>query len=229
MIVSEGARRKEGVEIQVPLAVPGVYDPGPLGFLEIHDEVKAIHQHVMAQSLEDLGCLYVNTRSLGHEGLWNVGSCGSLPGNPGGFDKMIEAIAVLEMPLDAARLRAEAKDPSAGAVVVFEGCARDHHEGKSVEGLAYEAFVPMALAELDRLRTEAIERFGLLRCLIHHRIGPVPITEAAVVLVTAAAHRREAFEAAVWIMDQIKARVPIWKRERYAQGAEAWVEGSERL
>jgi molybdopterin synthase catalytic subunit len=141
---------------------------------------------------------------------------------------MIDVIAVLEMPLDATRLRTEATDPSVGAIVVFEGCARDHHEGKDVEGLAYEAFVPMAMAELAKLREEALQRFGLTRCLIHHRIGPVPLTEAAVVVVTASAHRREAFEASMWIMDQIKLRVPIWKRERYRTGGDRWVEGTER-
>ncbi len=141
---------------------------------------------------------------------------------------MMAPVAVIEAPLDPPRLRAEATDPGAGAIVVFEGCARDHHAGLDVEGLAYEAYVPMAVAELERLRAEALERFSLLRCLIHHRIGPVPLTEAAVVVVTASVHRKEAFEAALWIMDRIKACVPIWKRERYAEGREAWVEGEGR-
>ena len=82
---------------------------------------------------------------------------------------MIPPIAVMDQPLDAAALRLEAQDPRAGAIVVFEGCARDHHEDRAVESLAYEAFVPMAVAELEKLRTEAMERFALLRCLIHHR------------------------------------------------------------
>jgi len=141
---------------------------------------------------------------------------------------MIEPVAVLEMPLDAFRLRAAATDPAAGAIVVFEGCARDHHAGLSVEDLAYEAFVPMAVAELEKLRAEALARFTLLHCLIHHRIGPVPLTQAAVVIVTASAHRKEAFEASIWLMDRIKERVPIWKRERYTGGGEAWVEGTDR-
>ena len=140
---------------------------------------------------------------------------------------MIHPIAVLEMPLDAVRLREAATDPAAGAIVVFEGCARDHHDGKPVEGLAYEAFVPMAEQELESLRREAMETFSLLCCLIHHRIGTVPLTEAAVVVVTASAHRKQAFEAAAWIMDRIKERVPIWKREHYSDG-EAWVEGTNR-
>jgi len=141
---------------------------------------------------------------------------------------MIPTVAVLESPLEAKALREAATDPRAGAVVVFEGCARNHHAGRIVEDLAYEAYVPMAMAELAKLRAEAMERFRLLRCLIHHRIGAVPLTEAAVVIVTASAHRQEAFESAIWLMDAIKERVPIWKRERYSEGDDAWVEGTER-
>jgi molybdopterin synthase catalytic subunit len=142
--------------------------------------------------------------------------------------KMAATIAVTEAPLDAAAVRAAAADPRAGAVVVFEGCARDSHEGRPVALLAYEAFVPMAEAELARLREEAMARFGLVRCLIHHRLGEVPLLEAAVVVAASSPHRREAFEAAAWIMDRIKERVPIWKRERYVDGAQTWVEGESR-
>ena len=141
---------------------------------------------------------------------------------------MTPLIAVTEAPLDAAAIRAAALDPGAGAVVVFEGCARDSHQGRPVRQLAYEAFVPMAEAELARVREEAVARFGLLRCLIHHRLGPVPLLEAAVVVAAASAHRQEAFQAAAWIMDRIKETVPIWKRERYGDGTETWVEGDAR-
>ena len=137
-------------------------------------------------------------------------------------------VRVQEAPLDAGALRAAAADPAAGAVVVFEGTARDHHEGQAVADLAYEAYAPMAEAELARLRGEAMGRFGLRRCFIHHRTGVVPLMEAAVVIVTASAHRKEAFEAAAWLMDRIKESVPIWKRERYREGGEAWVEGQAR-
>lgn len=137
-------------------------------------------------------------------------------------------IRVCEDALDAAGLRAAAADPAAGAVVVFEGTARNHHDGQAVADLAYEAFVPMAEAELAKLREAAMARFGLCRCLVHHRIGVVPLLEAAVVIVTAAAHRKEAFEAAAWLMDRIKESVPIWKRERYLEGGESWVEGTRR-
>jgi molybdopterin synthase catalytic subunit len=142
---------------------------------------------------------------------------------------MTAPITVTEAPLDAAAIRAEALDPRAGAVVLFEGCARDSHQGRAVALLAYEAFVPMAEAELGRLRDEAMAQFGLVRCLIHHRLGEVPLLEAAVVVAASSPHRREAFEAAAWIMDRIKDRVPIWKRERYTDGAQTWVEGEERF
>jgi len=141
---------------------------------------------------------------------------------------MAAQILVTEAPLDAAGIRAAALDPGAGAVVLFEGCARDSHEGRPVELLAYEAFVPMAEAGLAGLREEAMARFGLVRCLIHHRLGEVPLLEAAVIVAAASPHRREAFEAAAWIMDRIKERVPIWKRERYRDGGQTWVEGDSR-
>ncbi len=142
---------------------------------------------------------------------------------------MVSDVSIVDGPLDVQGIRASVTDARAGAVVLFEGCARDHHGGRAVEELAYEAFAPMAEQELAALRQEAVKRFGLCRCTIHHRTGTVPLTEAAVVVATASAHRREAFEAAAWIMDRIKERVPVWKRERYAGGAETWVEGDRRL
>lgn len=141
---------------------------------------------------------------------------------------MLPDVAVIDHGLDVAALRAALTDPAAGAVVLFEGCARNHHEARAVEELAYEAYPPMAEKELARLRSEAMAHFGLLRCVIHHRIGTVPLTEAAVVVGCASAHRQASFEAVGWIMDEIKKSVPIWKRERYLAGAEAWVEGVDR-
>ena len=112
--------------------------------------------------------------------------------------------------------------------MVFEGCARNHHRGRGVEELAYEAYGPMAEAVLSELREEAMKRFGLCACVVHHRVGTVPIGEAAVIVAASSPHRREAFEAAMWIMDRIKERAPIWKKERYVEGGAAWVEGETR-
>ena len=141
---------------------------------------------------------------------------------------MIPDVAVFDTPLDSIALRALVSDPAAGAIVIFEGTSRNHHQDQAVESLAYEAFIPMAEAELRRLRTESMSRFALCRCAIHHRIGTVPLQEAAVVIAVSSAHRKEAFEAAAWLMDRIKESVPIWKREKYQQGGDAWVEGAER-
>lgn len=142
--------------------------------------------------------------------------------------RLIPSIVLTNDRLDARAIREAATDPAAGAVVLFEGCARNHHEDRAVEELAYEAYVPMARAQLEAVAAEASARYGLLKVLVHHRLGEVPVTEAAVVVATASAHRAEAFQAAAWIMDEIKARVPIWKRERYQEGEAAWVEGVQR-
>jgi len=141
---------------------------------------------------------------------------------------MLSMIDVTDAILDAARIREAMLDPGAGAVVVFEGCARDNHQGRSVDLLAYEAYTPMALAELSRIREEAMARFALIRCAIHHRTGEVPLLEAAVIVGVSSGHRKEAFEAVAWIMDRIKESVPIWKRENYRDGEKAWVEGERR-
>ena len=142
---------------------------------------------------------------------------------------MIPWVAVQEGRLDTESLRSVMEDPHAGALVLFEGRARDHHEGRPVLELAYEAYVPMAERELALLRERAIERYGLTRCAIHHRIGVVPLAEAAVIVAASSAHRAESFQAAAWIMDEIKQRVPIWKREKYQDGSESWVECTHRF
>lgn len=142
---------------------------------------------------------------------------------------MIPWVLVQDGPLDPMALRSVMEDPHAGALVLFEGRARDHHEGRPVLELAYEAYVPMAEKELALLRERAIERYGLTRCAIHHRIGVVPLTGTAVLVAASSAHRAESFQAAAWIMDEIKQRVPIWKRETYRDGGESWVECTHRF
>ncbi len=126
-------------------------------------------------------------------------------------------------PLDPAALRRDASDPHAGAVVVFEGTVRDHHEGRPVLRLEYEAHQPVAQSEGRRILEEALERFDLDHAEAVHRLGLLQIEESAVVVLVAAPHRAEAFEACRFIIDQIKHRVPIWKKEFYADGTSAWV------
>ena len=114
-----------------------------------------------------------------------------------------------------------------GAAVLFLGTTRDHHEGQRVERLFYEAYEPMALAALAALETEAARRFPIASCAIVHRLGEVPIREASVAVIVVAAHRAAAFDAARWTMEELKRAVPIWKKERFAGGGDAWVKGHD--
>jgi molybdopterin synthase catalytic subunit len=110
-----------------------------------------------------------------------------------------------------------------GGVVTFVGVVRDTAEdGRSVLGLSYEAFEPMAIAEFERIAAEARERFGDLKVTIVHRIGELNAGDVAVAVVAAAPHRDAAFEACRYCIDELKRRAPIWKKERYADGQEHW-------
>jgi molybdopterin synthase catalytic subunit len=124
------------------------------------------------------------------------------------------------------RLLAAASRPDCGAIAVFLGTTRDHHQGRQVIRLAYEAYQPMALVALEALEREATRRFEIASCHIVHRLGDVPLTEASVVVVVAAGHRAPALDACRWAMDELKRSVPIWKKEFFAEGGEAWVEGT---
>jgi MoaE-MoaD fusion protein len=124
-------------------------------------------------------------------------------------------VRVTEEPLALDQLVARVSDPRAGAVVSFTGVTRQ------VAELDYEAYVPMAERQMERIVAEAIERHGLCAAAVEHRIGTVPLSEASVAIAVSAPHRAEAFAGAREIIDEIKARAPIWKRE---EGE--WVSGS---
>lgn len=116
----------------------------------------------------------------------------------------------------------------AGGFVTFEGKVRDHAEGRAVARLTYEAYPELAISEGNRLVNEAKAQFGLLEASVIHRVGTLEIGDVAVWIGVAAAHRREAFAACEWIIDQLKHRVPIWKHETFAEGGSLWV-GSDSL
>ena len=118
-----------------------------------------------------------------------------------------------DTPIAAAEVRAVVEDPGFGAILVFEGVARNHFEGRPVVGLAYEAYPEMAEAELARLAIVAAERWGAVKVAVLHRTGAVPPPEASVAVGVACPHRAEAFEAARWLIDTLKESVPIWKTE----------------
>ncbi len=132
---------------------------------------------------------------------------------------------LVETPIDVAALILAGSRPECGALAVFLGTTRDHHQGRRVATLSYEAYQPMALQALAAVEREAERRFAVARCLIVHRLGVVPPTAASVVVVVAAAHRGPAFDACRWAMDELKRAVPIWKKEQYVDGGANWVPG----
>jgi molybdopterin synthase catalytic subunit len=129
-----------------------------------------------------------------------------------------------EAPLPLADALAFLHDERAGGVCFFTGVARRWTEGRETTRLHYEAYERMAVSELARLAQEATERWPVVRCVLLHRLGEVRSGEASVVVGVACPHRAEAFEACRWLIDALKAEVPIWKREAFADGGVSWVE-----
>jgi sulfur-carrier protein adenylyltransferase/sulfurtransferase len=125
--------------------------------------------------------------------------------------------------LDPDALRADLADASCGGFAAFEGWVRNHNEGHAVTRLEYEAFAELAEKEGARIVGEAIERFGVTRAACAHRIGSLGIGDLAVWVGVSAAHRDEAFRACRYIIDEVKHRVPIWKKEHYVNGDSGWV------
>jgi molybdopterin synthase catalytic subunit/molybdopterin converting factor small subunit len=129
-------------------------------------------------------------------------------------------MTLTDQPIDVAALEAALARPAHGAVVTFVGRARDTaDDGREVLELEYEAYPEMAMAVLAAIADEAESRWGAA-VAVTHRTGIVPLGEAAVAIVTASAHRSEAYEANRYVIEAIKERLPIWKRERFADGTE---------
>jgi molybdopterin synthase catalytic subunit len=112
---------------------------------------------------------------------------------------------------------------AAGGFVTFEGRVRDHNNGRSVHGIEYEAYAEMAVREGEALIAETLQRFDVLAAAAIHRTGHLNVGDVAVWVGVAAAHRGEAFRACEFIMDEIKKRLPIWKKEQYTDGEREWV------
>jgi molybdopterin synthase catalytic subunit len=125
-------------------------------------------------------------------------------------------------PIDMAGLLAAAHHPGAGAVVLFSGEVRDNNKGLAVAFLEYEAYRPLAEKMIGEILTEAREKWKLHIAVAQHRIGKVAIGDTAVVVITASAHRSEAYAANRFIIDRIKHEAPIWKCEHYTDGTKEW-------
>ena len=133
-----------------------------------------------------------------------------------------------EQPVDLAALIAAVESPERGGIACFLGTVRNHHHGRDVLRLEYSAYVPMVEAECARIVAEAESRWNVAVSL-HHRVGRLEVGDAAVAVVAASAHRDEAFIACRHVIEELKRRVPIWKREYYADGAVDWVDPTAGL
>lgn len=135
----------------------------------------------------------------------------------------MSAFRFTRMPIAPEQLRVSLADAACGGYAAFEGWVRDSNEGQQVDGLEYEAFEALGLREGERIISEAIARFGVAHAACVHRVGALAVGELAVWVGVSAAHREEAFRACRYIIDEIKHRLPIWKKEHYLNGDSGWV------
>jgi molybdopterin synthase catalytic subunit len=133
------------------------------------------------------------------------------------------AFRFTESPIDTAAARRGLLDRSAGGYVSFEGWVRDLNEGREVTRLEYEAFQSLAVKEGERILGEALRRFPIKRAACIHRVGSLDLSGMAVWVGVSSVHRGEAFDACRYIIDEVKHRVPIWKKEHYRDGDSGWV------
>ena len=131
-------------------------------------------------------------------------------------------------PIDLAPLIAAVQAPDRGGVASFLGLVRNHHGGRAVLRLEYSAYAPMAEAECARIVAEAEGRWQVALAL-RHRVGSLAVGDVAVAAAAASGHRDEAFAACRYVIEEVKRRVPIWKREYYADGTEVWVDPTATL
>jgi len=134
-------------------------------------------------------------------------------------------VILQEGPVRVDELIAAVRADAAGAVVLFLGTVRDSNEGRQVRHLEYEAYSEMAREELRRLEAETRDRFAVSAVALAHRTGRLEVGEVAVAIAVSSAHRDESFTACRFLIDELKRRVPIWKRE-YFEGGDVWIEGS---
>lgn len=130
---------------------------------------------------------------------------------------------ITDQVIDTEASKRALREDAAGACVCFEGWVRNHNEGEDVVALEYEAHVPVAEKEGERILDEARERFELLAASGQHREGRLEIGDCAVWVGVTAAHRGAAFVACRYIIDELKQRVPIWKKEHYRDGHSGWI------
>ena len=132
--------------------------------------------------------------------------------------------SVITREIDPASLIHEVASPEHGAISVFIGTVREVNEGRAVSAIEYSAYKSMADAELERILDEAEERFGVSALVVEHRIGLLGLGDVSVAIAAAHAHRAPALDCTRYVIEEIKKRVPIWKKEHYVDGTREWVD-----
>jgi molybdopterin synthase catalytic subunit len=135
--------------------------------------------------------------------------------------------ALVRRPIDPAALLAEAHRSHNGASVLFVGTVREVNDGRPVTGMEYTAYEAMAQRELSRIVDEAAARFATDDVVVEHRLGSLDVGDVSVAIVAAHAHRAQAFEAARYVIEELKRRVPVWKLEHYVDGTREWIDPTQ--
>ena len=123
-------------------------------------------------------------------------------------------------------VKTDGENHGIGARSEFEGVVRDTNDGHQVRKLEYECYESLAIKEGNQILDEAIEKFDLINAFCIHRVGTLEIGETAVIVVATSGHRDEAFKGCRYIIDEVKSRVPIWKKEHYEDGETEWLKGA---
>lgn len=136
--------------------------------------------------------------------------------------------SIVREPIDPLALIREVSRSSNGAVLLFLGVVREVNEGREVTGIEYSAYEAMAAGELERIAGEAARRFQTYDIAVAHRLGELRVEEVSVAIAVGHPRRDGAYALSRWMIEELKARVPIWKREHYADGTREWVDPSGR-
>ena len=134
--------------------------------------------------------------------------------------------AIVRRAIDVAELLAEVQDTANGATIVFLGQVREVNDGRAVTGIEYSAYGEMAERELAAIASECAASFGITHLVAEHRLGELDLGEASIAIVVAHPHRAEAYDASRFVIEEVKRRLPVWKREGYVDGTSEWVNAS---
>jgi molybdopterin synthase catalytic subunit len=137
--------------------------------------------------------------------------------------------AIVTRPIEPSALIAEVASAANGATTLFLGTVRDVNDGRAVTGMEYTAYEPMAARELAKIAAEAARQFGDAEIAVEHRVGTLALGDVSVAVAAAHAHRGHALDATRFVIEQLKRRAPIWKREHYADGTREWVDPSSSI